>query len=72
MVFEITKLTDKDVSFKENKLIPEHLPKLPFRCLMVAASQSGKSLTIGNLLSKKEFGYRQAFRKKHLYVFADI
>ena len=69
MVFEITKLTDKDVSFKENKLIPEHLMRVPFRCLMVAASQSGKSLVIGNILSKKEFGYKQAF-KKNIFMFS--
>jgi len=49
--------------------IPEFLPAAPFRMLFVAPSNSGKSLIIGNLLSKPEFGMKQTF-KSNIWMFS--
>jgi hypothetical protein len=68
-MLKIEKLTDKDTKYKENELIPEPLPKLPFRTLLVACSHSGKTLVIGNLLARKEFGYRRIF-KENIFLFS--
>ena len=49
--------------------IPDFLPAAPFRMLFVAPSNSGKSLIIGNLLSKPEFGLKQTF-KSNIWMFS--
>jgi len=69
MSLEIQKLTEKDTKYKENDLLPEPLPKLPFRALLVACSHSGKTLTIGNMLARKEFGYKKIF-KENVFLFS--
>jgi hypothetical protein len=69
MSLKIEKLTDKDTKYKENESIPEPLPKLPFRALLVACSHSGKTLTIGNMLARKEFGYKRIL-KENIFLFS--
>ncbi len=69
MSLKIEKLTDKDTKYKENESIPEPLPKLPFRALLVACSHSGKTLTIGNMLARKEFGYKKIL-KENIFLFS--
>ena len=49
--------------------IPDFLPAAPFRMLFIAPSNSGKSLIIGNLLSKPEFGLKQTF-KSNIWMFS--
>jgi hypothetical protein len=60
-MYEITKLTDKELRFKENERIPDHMMKLPFRLLVCAPSHSGKTLVVSNLLVNPSFGYKQGF-----------
>ena len=66
---KIKKLTEKNTDYAENKKIPEPLPKLPARVLWVAASGSGKTLCLGNMLTRKEFGYRSIF-KENIFLFS--
>tara|TARA_B100001094_G_C18094681_1_gene752385 strand:- start:227 stop:1057 length:831 start_codon:yes stop_codon:yes gene_type:complete len=66
---KIRKLTEKNTDYAENKKIPEPLPKLPARVLWVAASGSGKTLCLGNMLARKEFGYKNIF-KENIFLFS--
>lgn len=66
---KIKKLTDKNTDYAENKRIPEPLPKLPSRVLWVACSGSGKTLCLGNMLARKEFGYKSIF-KENIFLFS--
>ena len=55
---------------KSDKLnIPDRLPQPPFRMILVACSNSGKTTVINNLLSHKQFGYKQLF-KKNIFLFS--
>ena len=65
---KIEKLTEKNTEYAENKKIPEPLPKLPARVLWVASSGSGKTLCLGNMLARKEFGYKNIF-KDNVFLF---
>jgi len=69
MSLKIEKLTEKDTVYKENAQIPEPLMRLPFRALLVACSSSGKTLTIGNMLARKEFAYKKIFRD-NIFLFS--
>ena len=60
-MYEITKLTDKELRFKENDKVPPHMMSLPWRLLLSSPSASGKTLVLGNLLTNPRFGYKQAF-----------
>jgi len=66
---KIVKLTDKNTDYPENKKIPKPLPTLPMRALFCASSGSGKSLTIGNMLSRASFGYKNIF-KSNIFLFS--
>jgi hypothetical protein len=66
---KIEKLTDRNIDYPENKKIPEPLPKLPFRMLLVACSGSGKTLTVGNMLARREFAYKKIF-KENIFLFS--
>ena len=66
---KIEKLTEKNTDYAENKKIPEPLPKLPARVLWVASSGSGKTLCLGNMLARKEFGYKNIF-KDNIFLFS--
>ena len=66
---KIEKLTDRNIDYPENKKIPEPLPKLPCRALLVACSGSGKTLCLANLLARKEFAYKKIF-KQNIFLFS--
>ena len=51
----------REQKYVENDLIPDHMPKVPFRMLCVASSQSGKTQTVGSLLRQDEFKYNKIF-----------
>jgi len=65
----IKKLTERNTDYPENKKIPRPLPTLPCRALFCASSGSGKTLTIGNMLARKEFAYKSIF-KKNIFLFS--
>ena len=67
MSLAIQKLTDNDTHYKEDDRIPEPLAKLPFRALLVACSHSGKTLTIGNMLVRKEFAYKKCSNRMYSF-----
>ena len=52
----------REQKYIENDLIPDHMPKVPFRMLCVASSQSGKTQTVGSLLRQDEFKYNKIFQ----------
>jgi hypothetical protein len=66
---KIVKLTDKNTDYPENKKIPRPLPTLPMRALFCASSGSGKTLTIGNMLGRREFGFKNIF-KRNIFLFS--
>lgn len=49
--------------------IPKFLPQPPFRMVFVAPTNSGKTTTINNMLSKPIFGYKAVF-KKNIFLFS--
>jgi len=51
------------VDKSEKNIIPENLFQPPFRILVVAPSNSGKSVLISNLISSHDLPYRKLFRK---------
>ena len=52
----------REQKYVENDWIPDHMPKLPFRMLCIACSQSGKTQTVGALLRQDEFQYNKIFK----------
>lgn len=66
---KIVKLTDKNTDYPENKKIPKPLPTVPMRALFCASSGSGKTLTIGNMLGRREFGFKNIF-KRNIFLFS--
>ena len=64
-------LTIKPISTKkdDNFNIPSFLPQPPFRMVVVAPSNSGKTTLINNMLSKPSFHYKQLF-KKNIFLFS--
>ena len=54
---------------KPKSEIPEFLPQPPFRLLVLSPSGGGKSLCLGNMLSRDEFGYKKTF-KKNVFMFS--
>ena len=65
----IRKLTERNTDYPENKKIPRPLPTLPMRALFCASSGSGKTLTIGNMLSRREFFFKSIF-KRNIFLFS--
>ena len=49
--------------------IPNILFKPPFRCVIVAPSNSGKSVLISNLISSRDLPYRKYF-KKNIFIWS--
>ena len=61
-VTQISIPSKREQKYPENDWIPNHLPKLPFRMLCIACSQSGKMQTAGALLRQDEFMYNKIFK----------
>lgn len=53
----------------DNDKIPSILFQTPFRVLIVAPSNSGKTVLISNLISNPELPYRKIFRK-NIFIFS--
>tara|TARA_B100001094_G_scaffold216533_1_gene210646 strand:+ start:1842 stop:2564 length:723 start_codon:yes stop_codon:yes gene_type:complete len=68
MSYKIIPSTRK-LHFKENDIIPDHMPQLPMRGLFIAASGSGKTECVANMLKNEAFGYKQAFRS-NIFLFS--
>jgi len=59
----------RKLHFRENDLIPDHMPQLPMRGLFIASSGSGKTECIANMLKNEAFGYKTAF-KSNIFLFS--
>lgn len=58
---------DFQVDKKKLALIPEQLPKPPFRWIITAPTQAGKSNLIKNIICNPDFGYSKFFDE--IYIF---
>jgi len=54
---------------KEDEDIPPILFQPPFRCIIIAPSNSGKSVLISNLISSRDLPYRKYF-KKNIFIWS--
>ena len=59
----------RKITFKENELIPDHMPQLPLRALFVGSSASGKTQALASMLREDDFGYKAAF-KGNIFLFS--
>lgn len=64
-MYSITTLRDPPKEARND--IPGFLPQPPFRLLVVCPSGGGKSLILGNMLSKDQFGYTKVFKHKFMF-----
>lgn len=64
-MYSITTLKEPPKDLKND--IPGFLPQPPFRLLVVCPSGGGKSLILGNMLSKDQFGYKKTFKHKFMF-----
>ena len=53
----------RKITFKENELIPDHMPQLPLRALFVGSSASGKTQALASMLRDEDFGSKQAWEQ---------
>lgn len=56
------KPSSRKLTYVENDLIPEHMPKVPSRILITAPSGSGKTQLMGSLLRDEIYGYKDVFK----------